>query len=168
MRTIITVIIAFIVFSLQQPDKENNALMNNETPNLSYTPLVKSCPQEVVDNKVKDIPYQYGRVYGNDLVIIGHNLWETTVVWIRLPTKVQQGDIIVLNDNHYKVKVQTNKTYWSSEGHIVIREHRQNTDGTSVIKCLVDARLTDEKGTDSLMIEDCTFRTVYKKPLIPR
>lgn len=49
-----------------------------------------------------DMPYQHGRVFGDCLSVVGHDVLESEFVCVRLPLSAQTGDTIVLTGRQFQ------------------------------------------------------------------
>lgn len=97
-------------------------------------------PSRVVEAPVLfDISYQHGRVIGDALSVVGHDVLESDFVYLRLPLSAQTGDTLDVTGSDFQYRCAT--TFTLIRAFVVIEAHDKGKADklTAVLHCwLVD------------------------------
>jgi hypothetical protein len=93
MKSLLTLLIAACVLYFGRENETTFSIIS--TPPKTFSDNERARPV------LFDMSYQRGRILGSDLVIIGHDVFESHFVALRFPLPSKAGDTLVLSDNQF-------------------------------------------------------------------
>lgn len=90
MKTLFSFIVALMILYMGRDNETQVSIL--DAP--SNPPLSKAGALE--------IKYQHVRLVGEEIEVTAHDVWETEVLWLRLPVRFQVGDTISLDNQHFQ------------------------------------------------------------------
>jgi hypothetical protein len=162
MKSLLTLFsILFSLYCMQRHTRTYTSFSVVETGSKNKTLPVQ--PQKTID-----FTYQHARVFGNEIAFVGHDLWETTFLWVRLPRITQKGDSWQVAELPYPVKiVQHDKVYWLKQGQIFISKHSSLENGDNTLEGKIAGYAIEGGDTRDTLRINSQLLVTYQNPSIP-